>query len=255
MMRARRVRFVLVTLATVVAVLLTAALGVWQLGRAHTKREWLAVQAQQAALPPLDWAGVADAAARGALPAMAGRAVRLRGRWVGEATVFLDNRPMNGRAGFVVVTPLQPEAGGPALLVQRGWVARRVDDRQALPALATPTGVVEVEGRLAPPPSRLLAFGPDTPGPIRQNIDVQAFAAEWRLTLWPASVQQTAPPERTVEGVALLRDWTAVAVDPAKHVGYAVQWFALAALLLGLYVWFQFLSPRRRARAGTADVP
>ena len=56
-------------------------------------------------------------------------------------------------------------------------------------------------GRLAPPPSLLFQLGPDAPGPIRQNIQLDAFAAEWRLTLLPMSVQQTAPPETAVDRV------------------------------------------------------
>lgn len=248
-MKAQRARrFWLVTLAAAVGVLVTASLGVWQLGRAANKRAWLAERAAQAALPAADWDALRDAQARGQLTAWAGRAVRLQGRWVAPATVWLDNRPMEGRAGFVVVTPLLPDGGGPAVLVQRGWLPRRPDDRQAIPALATPEGPVTVEGRLAPPPSQLFQLGPDAPGPIRQNIQLDAFATEWRLTLLPMSVQQTAPPETAVDGTPLQRAWATVAVEPAKHVGYAVQWFGLAALISALYVWFQFLSPRRRAR-------
>lgn len=241
-------RFWLVTLATAVGVLVTSSLGVWQLGRAAVKRELLAAHAIQAALPPAGWDEVREAQAGGRLAELAGQAVRLQGRWVPEATVFLDNRPMQGRAGFVVVTPLLPQGGGPGLLVQRGWVPRRADDRGAVPGLHTPTGLVFVEGRLAPPPSQLFQLGADAPGPIRQNIRLDAFAAEWRLTLLPASVQQSAPPETAVDGTPLRREWAAVAVEPAKHVGYAVQWFGLAALISALYVWFQLLPSGRRAR-------
>ena len=42
----------------------------------------------------------------------------------------------------------------------------------------------------------------------------------------------------------LLRQWPEVAVDVSKHHGYAVQWFALCALITALYVWFQILRPR-----------
>ncbi|MDM7457322.1 MAG: SURF1 family protein [Tepidimonas sp.] len=243
--RARR--FWWVTLAAALGVLLTTSLGVWQLGRAASKRAWLAQRALQAELPAADWGALRDALARNELTAWAGRAVRLQGRWMAEATVWLDNRPMEGRVGFVAVTPLLPEGEGPAVLVQRGWLARRPDDRQAIPALSTPEGPVTVEGRLAPPPSQLFQLGPDAPGPIRQNIQLDEFATEWRLALLPVSVQQTAPPETATDGRPLQRAWATVAVEPAKHVGYAVQWFGLAALIFALYVWFQFLSPRRRA--------
>jgi surfeit locus 1 family protein len=248
MKRVRTGRSLGVTLAAVVGFALTVSLGVWQLGRADQKRTLLAQQLAQVGQPAADWGDVHRAFEAGELPAWHGRAVQLRGRWVPEATVYLDNRPMQGRAGFIVVTPLMPEGGGPGLLVQRGWVPRRADDRTAVPPLRTPDGVVTVEGRLAPPPSRLFQLGPDAAGPIRQNIDIDAWGEQWRLVLMPASVQQSAPPESAADGTPLQREWTVVAVDPAKHVGYAVQWFGLAALIGVLYVWFQFVSPWRRAR-------
>ncbi|TSE32473.1 SURF1 family protein [Tepidimonas charontis] len=238
-----------VTLSALLAIGATARLGLWQLDRAAEKRALQQQLADRAAAPVLGWDELEEAAARGTLDALVGRAVRLQGRWQDEATVFLDNRPMNGRAGFIVVTPLLPPGQGAALLVQRGWVPRRADDRTALPTLRRSVEPVRIEGRLAPPPSQLFEWGPPASGPIRQNIDPAAISAEWRLPLLPLSVQQTAPPEATEEGLALQRDWTPVAVDPAKHIGYAVQWFALSAVFLGLYVWYQFLQPRRRRGA------
>ena len=47
----------------------------------------------------------------------------------------------------------------------------------------------------------------------------------------------------------LQREWPEVATGVEKHYGYAAQWFGLAALIAILYVWFQFIAPRRRARA------
>jgi surfeit locus 1 family protein len=49
----------------------------------------------------------------------------------------------------------------------------------------------------------------------------------------------------------LLRQWPPPAADVHKHYGYAFQWFALSALVLVLYVWFQILRPRT-ARADGA---
>ena len=46
----------------------------------------------------------------------------------------------------------------------------------------------------------------------------------------------------------LLRQWPRPALDVHKHYGYAFQWFALCALMTGLYVWFQLVLPRRQAR-------
>jgi surfeit locus 1 family protein len=44
----------------------------------------------------------------------------------------------------------------------------------------------------------------------------------------------------------LLRQWPAPAADVGKHYGYAFQWFAMSALIVGLYAWFQLLRPALR---------
>ncbi|WP_185970108.1 SURF1 family protein [Tepidimonas alkaliphilus] len=237
----------MITVAALAAVALTTSLGVWQWRRAEFKRALLAQQQAQQSAQPLNWQSLREAAADGTLDTFYGRMVRLRGRWVPGTLVWLDNRPRHGQAGWIALTALRAPEGETAVVVQRGWLPRPTDPRRPAPSLATPEGEdVEVLGRLAPPPSKLWQLGSEAPGPIRQNIDLGAAAVEWNLPLMPVSVQQTEPVESTLDGVPLQRDWPVVAVPPEKHVGYAVQWFALAGLIVALYVWFQILLPRRR---------
>ena len=44
----------------------------------------------------------------------------------------------------------------------------------------------------------------------------------------------------------LRREWPAPDTGVAKHQGYAFQWFGLSTLVVILYVWYQFIQPRRR---------
>jgi surfeit locus 1 family protein len=53
-------------------------------------------------------------------------------------------------------------------------------------------------------------------------------------------------PHTTQDG--LQRHWSLPAADVQKHYGYAFQWFALSALALILYAWFQIISPYRQRR-------
>lgn len=231
-----------VTVGAVLGLAVTSALGVWQLGRASEKSALWAQREAREHLAPLGWDDLRVAAGSGEWAALHDRRVRLRGQWQHAATVFLDNRPMNGRTGFIVVTPLRADNGA-TLAVQRGWVPRRLDDRTALPHLPEPAGWVELTGRLAPPPSKLYEFDAQGQGRIRQNIYLDAYGAEWSLRLYPVSLQQSAPP-----GVAdgMDRDWPKVGADVHKHYGYAFQWFGLGALITVLYVWFHFIVPRRQ---------
>lgn len=240
-------RAAVVLVATLLMVALTARLGLWQLDRAGQK-----TQLQQA----LDQRGRWPALQQDALPLSTSEAqtnyhrpVRVQGRWAHEATVYLENRQMKGRPGFFVLTPLlldTANSSSRAVLVQRGWLPRDNNDRTRLPPVPTPTGAVQVQGLMAPPPARLFEFEATSGGRIRQNLDVAAYAIETGLPLLPYTVVQTVSEQADADG--LQRDWPAPAVDVHKHHGYAFQWFSLSTLLTGLYVWFQLLRPWRMRR-------
>lgn len=233
-----RVRWVVVTVATVFTMAVTASLGFWQLDRARQKialQDQIDLRAQLPAWQTTDLMGASDPFEG------VHRPVQLRGQWVNEASVFLDNRQMSARNGFILVTPLKLSGSPRVVLVQRGWVPRDFTDRSRVPTIDTPLGEVQLEGRLAPPPGKLYELGEASAGAIRQNIDLGSFARETGLDLLAVSVQQTG-----VSPEGLLREWPRAAVGVDKHHGYAFQWFGLCALAGLLYVWFQIISPRRK---------
>ena len=241
----RRGRALLVLVVAVVAAAVAVRLGVWQLDRAAHKLARQAALAERGALPPLAPADLAAPGADAAAIALQQhRRVVVAGRWLPERTVYLANRQMAGRTGFFALTPLVLDDGS-AVLVQRGFVARDNDDlaRIALPPL--PRERVTVHGRMAPEPSRLLDFGAVESGPIRQNLDLDRYAREIALPLRPLTIVQDDGPAPPADG--LLRRWPQPDAGVHTHYGYAFQWFALAALIAGLYVWYQLVRPRRRA--------
>ena len=229
---------VIIAAAALLAFAATLSLGFWQWGRAHQRIALHEAMLERQALPPV---GI-DAVLTAADPlTFLHRQVVLRGSWVADRSIYLDNRQVRGVPGFYVVTPLKLAGRPEVVLVQRGWVQRNFTNRADLPRIGTPAGAVEVRGRLAPPPAKLYAFSQEEGGPIRQNLDLQGFRAETGLPLAAFSVQQLGPPS---EG--LLREWPQPASGAGKNYGYAVQWWALAALIAILYVWFQLVLPRRR---------
>lgn len=230
-----RLRWSLITLAAVVGVIVTASLGRWQLSRAAQKEAMQAAMDAQGSKMPLDTRALLAAPDASVLIY---QHARLKGQWVQGSTVFLDNRQMGGRVGFFAVTPLRLEGQDAVVLVQRGWVPRNFEVRASVPQIETPSGVVEVQGRIAPPPSKLYEPGTPAVGAIRQNLDLAQFQTETRLPLMGVTLQQTGAPS---EG--LLRDWPAIHLGVDKHYGYAFQWFGLAALIAGLYLWFQIVRP------------
>jgi surfeit locus 1 family protein len=235
----RSVRFWLITLAAVVAAGVTFRLGLWQLDRAGQRLGLQAAIEQRQAMPPVPQSALLGAKAQSEL---LHRQVTVRGNWLARYTVFLDNRQMQGRPGFFVVTPLRLEGSAAVILVERGWVPRNFEQREKLPPVPTPDGTVELRGRIAPPPAKLYEFSGAQRGAIRQNLDLAQFRVETGLPLLDLAVRQT---QGASDG--LLRDWPEPASGAATNYGYAFQWWAMSGLVAILYVWFQFIAPRRKA--------
>ena len=232
-------RFWLVALAAAVGVALPLRLGVWQWSRAEHKIAWQAQIEQRETMPPVDERALADPAVP---PELLHRPVVLHGTWVKERTVYLDNRQMRGKPGFYVLTPLRLAGQNSAIVVERGWIPRNFEHRERLQPVETPPGLVEVRGRIAPPPPKLYDFGGAGIGAIRQNLDLGQFRAETGLALLDMTVQQAGAASD-----GLLRDWPRADSGAATNYGYAFQWWAMSGLVAVLYVWFQIIAPRRKS--------
>ena len=108
------IRFWVIAGAALLGAFITLQLGLWQLSRAAEKQALQADIDARAALPPLDTAALGGSQAP---HAWMHRRVSLRGHWLDRHTVYLENRQMDGKPGFYVLTPLQLD--GAAQLVRR----------------------------------------------------------------------------------------------------------------------------------------
>lgn len=240
---------IMVLLLTLTGMLVTARLGYWQLSRAGEKQArqdaWLAASAQPDAGVELLQDSQKGVLGQGGLY----RHVWLQGQWLAEHTVYLDNRSMDRRTGFYVLTPLRLAAGQGTVLVLRGWAPRDFMERSRLPEVSTPAGQVQLRGQIISRAPEAYALGDDSDGVIRQNLDTAAFGRELGLSLYDGVIQQVGPAS---EG--LLRHWPEPASGLERHRGYAFQWFGLCALMGVLFVWNQIVrtrhaSPDRRPGA------
>lgn len=240
--------FYRVTAAAIFFSLLGLALGIWQLDRAAQKEALQAAMHAQAGKSPLDNAQVLSLAAQGRMQesGVLYHPAHLKGVWLPDHTVYLDNRQMDAKVGFFVFTPLRLEPQGQVLMVQRGWVPRNFQAREQLPEVHTPAGAVAVNGDIALAPSKLYAPGAPGEGPIRQNLDLEQYRSQTGLPLEAFTVRESGPPSQ-----GLRRQWPVVNFGIEKHYGYAFQWFALSLLIAGLYLWFQFF---RRPAATSRDI-
>ncbi|MBF8778706.1 SURF1 family protein [Pseudomonas fulva] len=231
----KRFRPGLVPTLVVLALLPTlVALGCWQLSRAEHKRALLAMHAARQLEEPLTVERLRESSE----PAF--RRVQLRGRFDARHSILLDNRMRGGKAGVELLQPFQDEASGVWLLVNRGWLAW--PDRRLPVTFETPSRSLALQAWVHEATGQLLQLRADPvagqwprllngiePRHLWQELEREGIAHELRLEPGPASYRL---------------DWPVVTTEPEKHLGYAVQWFALATALLALYLYFGW-NPRK----------
>lgn len=158
------------------------------------------------------------------------------GYYDGERQVLLDNILVNGRSGFYVITPLAGPDGVPVLLVNRGWIEKTgnfVDTER----LEVPEGQVSVRGRAGSLPRAGMKMG----------AAFERGQAWPKVGVYPSSKEVAAEIGRNVQDFVLLmdaeerhgfvREWTPTEIGPGRHFGYALQWFAMGAVLSALLIW------------------
>jgi cytochrome oxidase assembly protein ShyY1 len=173
------------------------------------------------------------------------RRVVVTGEFVSNWPLFLDNRPLEGRTGFVLLMPFRIAGSDDVVLVARGWVPRDPAVHDRVPQVATPSGRTTIEGLAILHPARVMELGkapPPRPGAIVQNVDPAGFAQASSLRTLPVLVEQT-----NADGSDLTRTWPAPAVDVDRNKGYAFQWYALAAMAFLFFVITGFRSGTKQA--------
>ena len=158
------------------------------------------------------------------------------GTYDSKHQIVLDNIIINGRYGHYILTPLETAADQPLLLVNRGWV-KKTDAGIETSRLELPNEVLTVRGRAG-----------SLPKPGYKMDDAFAAKQEWpKHAVYPSSDEVAAALGREIQPFVLLmehdedhgflRHWVPSEFGPGKHFGYALQWFAMGAVLSGLLVW------------------
>ncbi len=219
------------TVATLLVLPLLLTLGFWQLDRAAEKAELQAAFAERSQQLPASLAEVNPDD-----PASRYRRVVATGRYDGEHQLLLDNQVRDGQPGYHVLTPLRLTQGS-AILINRGWLPLG-ESRRELPDVSVTAEPITVAGWLAQPANPGLrlgdAAGSDPRWPrVVPYVDYDRLAAILDYPLQPAVV--LLEPEAAW---GYWRDWRPHfgGYGPERHQGYAVQWFALAAALVILYL-------------------
>ena len=213
---------------------LLCSLGFWQLERAEEKRELAERHAARQQQAPIDLTADIASFLTGDFDrdALADRRVSLVGSTLENGYLLLDNRTRSGRVGYEVIVLVKTDLG--VIPVNLGWVAGDPARRQ-LPVVNLSSGQTTLAGRfyVAPGEAYTLAepVAPETLPAVIQTYDFDslqpAIERFFGAPLLPVFVRIA--PEHPL---AYRADWQVVNQSPDKHVGYAVQWFTMAGVLL-----------------------
>lgn len=224
------------TLAAIAMIALTVSLGNWQLRRANEKGTL-----QQ----NYDRAAVAAPFRVGAAPfdpkQLVYRRVVVTGEFDPRYEILIDNKVHNGVAGYHVVTPLRLAGSDMRMLVNRGWIAAG-PDRRVMPSIPVPIGAITVEGIAVEPTHKILEMSGETQaGKVWQNLVLERYRAQVPFKIQPIVIEQLTPFKDR-----LVRSWRRPDAGIATHLGYAFQWYALAAAIVIIYI---VVNVKRRNRA------
>jgi surfeit locus 1 family protein len=198
-------------------------LGIWQLSRLDERRARNEVVVARLKEPPTSFAEVARDSGVARY-----RQVRLSGRYDYEHELVLALRTRRGAPGVNIITPLLVGRGDTAVLINRGWVyapdAMRIDLakwREGDSAMVV--GYVDQFSSGSGPVSTSSVLRGVT------RLDRDSIASELPYAVAPLLVVQRLGAE---QGEVVQHPFRIdlPRLDEGSHRGYAIQWFAFAAI-------------------------
>lgn len=205
------------------------SLGIWQLNRAEQKEQQIEdSQGPVLMVNAVDWK---------TRPYY--RDVRFSGKVTSDVVFLLDNKTHNGQFGYEVFAPLV--VSDDYFLVSLGWVEGNAD-RSILPELRLPETLTNAVAVIRPSPTNPI-FGVEAN--LQHSKDSHVWVVQSLTKPWLKQVLGV-----PISGFLQLKEtqmngigpgvWQPSVMSPAKHKGYALQWFSMAVALLGMFLYAGF---------------
>ncbi|WP_042151512.1 MULTISPECIES: SURF1 family protein [unclassified Pseudoalteromonas] len=232
-LRNKQYQFSFISLILVILVVSSCFyLAVWQLQRAENKQQRLDYIDVMQNKGELDWAKLDS------LPAKfnkTGLQLKTTGTLDTHKYWLLDNRTLNGRPGYDVITIFYPLNSQQALLVNFGWIPQG-KSRNQLPKVQLPEQEIDIKVQL------------------KQGDLAGFYLNEAELTNkgWPKQIQFIDIKLQTEQSSQPLVNFMAYAIDknplaqphyqsvvmpPEKHHAYALQWLLIGVAALGIFIF------------------
>ncbi len=210
-------------------------LGFWQLDRAEQKERLYQdyIGKRNSSVVSLDQL-VKDSSN---IEDMIWRKVGVKGRFVEDINILLDNKIVNTDAGYYVYKPLQLESNNKIIMLNFGWVSAN-KRRNVIPDLKTFSESEVHIGHIKYPQFSGIKLGKteieefDKNTFRVQNIDFSQLEEKLKLKLEPFVVRVVNDSQQ-----GYFRIWPEPGNGKEKHYGYAFQWFSFATILCFLFVY------------------
>jgi surfeit locus 1 family protein len=234
-------RWIISHILFIIVLIVLINLGFWQLRRLEQRRALNAAIQAGLNAPATELTGQAiDPEALHLHP------VTVAGTFDNEENIAIMNRPLEGRAGMHLMTPLQIEGNDQAVLVDRGWIPLDQTDPEQRRQYDQ-GGIVTIEGiayQTQPQPDRALVPQDPIPGPGENRrdqwfrVDIDRIQQQLPYPLLPIFIVQSAG-ENADAGTPPLREGP-IELDEGNHLSYALQWFSfagIAVIVYGILIW------------------
>ena len=219
-------------IATLIFCCLFVSLGFWQLARAKEKEILQDQFAVRLKTPPVTINQLPTDSTIRYHPVM------VTGHYDNTHNILLDNKIHNHHIGYEVLTAFIPDNHPRVVLINRGWIPAG-SQRNKLPTLP-PATATTLTGYVYVPIGKPFTLGKLTETTIQWPLRMQALnldAISTHLALpifpWVVLLSPNAPD-------GFIRDWKPINMPSSKHLGYAVQWFSFAAVLILIFVGLNF---------------
>ena len=214
----------LLTSFSIFFVIVFVFLGVWQIERAAHKEGLLQAFNSEQESPPIRLTSQSPDWSR----------VFVDGIFDSSRQILIDNQIHKGKVGYKIFTPFR-FADNKIVLVDRGWIAQG-QSRSDLPQLNILEKKSRIIATVTSPEQGVLAGSElltnEWPR-VSQTKAVEVIASAFKepildivLVLDPGSSQIT-------EFIQI----KPFAITPVKHYGYAMQWFTMSIVLLGMFLY------------------
>lgn len=152
----------------------------------------------------------------------------VKGRFNYTKEILAGPKPLDGKIGYQVITPLALDDGG-TILVNRGWI----DKEQTNSIQNTqPKGTVSITGIFRKPDWNRFTPNNSPENNIWTKLDIQQISKVKKIDKLAPLMLYAESTSKEFHGLVMQKEkW----LPRNKHKQYAIFWFSMAAAFLGIF--------------------